>query len=518
MIALHTSSETMADLRKLKNEALEAAAKGNWRKAVWCYANLEKDEPAEHGWALKLGESLRKMGNDGEAIKALGRAVNAYAKTGLILKAIAVCKIILGIDPRNSHTQELLDSFYAAQRKPTDPGVPMPKRTPSPLSAVQFPSVPAQAYTTAVPPAVLAAAPADPFAVSSTVKVPRPAAVATPVAPVAPVAVARPPAVSASPALPPLRQLRLAALMPGSRPSQQVPAAGSSGAMEIPIDDEFASEAAWSTHPHKGAGRTTMAHFVLPKTPFFSVLSRDLFRMAVERVRLIQLAAGETLFSRGDPGDALYVVAWGEIAVLAPQEIARLSEGDFFGEIALLADRPRTATVRATVDSQILAIDRELLNDLIAGSPELLKVLLRFLRERLIAMLAETSPLFAPFTPLERLGLAARFHFLEIDEGLRIVEEGGKSPGLFVLLAGEAKAVANDRIVAHLESGDVFGEISLIANQPASASVVALTKSFVLYLPRADFSEIIMTHPQVLEHISSLAEARMREIGRIDML
>jgi hypothetical protein len=39
-----------------------------------------------------------------------------------------------------------------------------------------------------------------------------------------------------------------------------------------------------------------------------------------------------------------------------------------------------------------------------------------------------------------------------------------------------------------------------------------------LYLPRADFTETIMTHPQVLEHISCLAEARMREIGRVDLL
>jgi CRP-like cAMP-binding protein len=505
----------MADLRKLKNEALEAAGKGNWRKAVWCYANLEKDEPAEPGWALKLGECQRKMGNDGEAIKALGRAVNAYAKTGLTLKAIAVCKIILGIDPKHAYSQELLDSFYAAQRRPTDPGVQLPKRTPPPPSVVQFPSAPAQPHVTAVPPAVLAAAPPEPFAAISTMRVPRPAAVAVRVAPAF---VAHPPGVAASPELPPLRQLRLAALIPGARPSQQIPAAGSSGAMEIPIDDDFAPDAAAPTHPHKGAGRNTMARFVLPRTPFFSVLSRDLFRMAVERVRLIQLAAGEILFAQGDPGDALYVVAWGEIAVLAPQEIARLSEGEFFGEIALLADRPRTATVRATVDSQVLAIDRALLNDLIAGSPELLKVLLRFLRERLIATLAETSPLFAPFTPLERFGLAARFSFLEIDEGLAIIEEGGKSPGLFVLLAGEADAVASGRMVARLESGDVFGEISLIANQPATASIVALSKSFVLYLPRADFSEIIMTHPQVLEHISSLAEARLREIGRIDML
>ena len=455
----------MADLRKLKNEALEAAGKGNWRKAAWCYANLEKDEPSEPGWALKLGESLRKMGNNGEALKALGRAVGAYAENGLTLKAIAVCKIILAIDPGHSYTQALLDSFYAIQRKPTDPGVLL-TRPPSP---------PAQAP-------------------------------------------AQPPPGSARTAPPPLRKLRLAALVPGSYPSQQIPAAGSSGAMEIPIDDEFTPAGAVPTHPHKGAGRNTMARFVLPKTPFFSVLSRELFHMAVERVRLIQLAAGDILFSQGDPGDALYVVAWGEIAVLAPQEIARLSEGEFFGEIALLADRPRTATVRATVDSQVLAIDRPLLSDLVAGSPELLKVLLRFLRERLVATLAETSPLFAPFSPLERLGLAARFHFLEIDEGLCIIEEGGKSPGLFVLLAGEADAVTGGRVVARLESGDSFGEISLITNQPATASVEARCKSFVLYLPRSDFSEIIMTHPQVLEHISSLADARVREIGRIDLL
>ena len=89
----------MADLRKLKNEALEAAAKGNWRKAAWCYANLEKDEPTDPSWALKLGESLRRLGNHAEAIKALGRAVNAYAKGGIWLKAVAVCKIILSMDP-----------------------------------------------------------------------------------------------------------------------------------------------------------------------------------------------------------------------------------------------------------------------------------------------------------------------------------------------------------------------------------------------------------------------------------
>jgi cAMP-dependent protein kinase regulator len=240
--------------------------------------------------------------------------------------------------------------------------------------------------------------------------------------------------------------------------------------------------------------------------------------MAVERVQLIQLAAGETLFSKGDPGDTLYVVAWGEVAVLVPQEVARLSEGDFFGEIALISDRPRTATVRATVDTQVLALDRSLIIDLVSASPEVLKVLLRFLRERLIATMAETSPIFAPFTPLERIGLAARFQFVEIDDGLAMVEQGGKSPGLFVLLSGAAEVVASGRAVTRLDAGDVFGELSMMVGQEATASVVSRGRCFVLFMPRADFSELIMTHPQVLEHLSSIAEARRRAIGHVSLL
>jgi CRP-like cAMP-binding protein len=48
--------------------------------------------------------------------------------------------------------------------------------------------------------------------------------------------------------------------------------------------------------------------------------------------------------------------------------------------------------------------------------------------------------------------------------------------------------------------------------------VIAICKSFLLFLPRSDFSEVIMTHPQVLEHLASLAEHRARAIGRLGIL
>jgi CRP-like cAMP-binding protein len=72
--------------------------------------------------------------------------------------------------------------------------------------------------------------------------------------------------------------------------------------------------------------------------------------------------------------------------------------------------------------------------------------------------------------------------------------------------------------VAHYQAGDVFGEISLIRGSPAIATVVTLQKSFVLHLPRNDFNEMIMTHPQVLEYLGTLADNRLDSIGKLNLL
>jgi CRP-like cAMP-binding protein len=456
----------MADLRKQKDEALAAIEKGNWRKAAGCYASLEKDEPSEPAWALKLGDCLRKLGDNPQALKALVRAAEAYSRLNLLVKAIAVCKIILGIDPAHTRTQAMLASFHAAHSE----------------SARRISSAPSRS------------APAPPPTPAQPILAPR----------------------ASSPASPPLAHLQLARLVPGARTSAEIPAVGDSAATQIPLDDDaFLGE---PRRPSAPSGPRTMARVALPKTPFFSVLSEDLLRMAIDRVNLVSLGPGDTLFARGDAGDRLYVVAMGEVSVLVTREVARLHEGDFFGEIALLSNRPRNATVRATMSTHVLALDRPLLSDLVRASPALLKVLLRFLRERLLATLVETSPLFQSFTPLERVALALRFQFLDIGPDVRMVEQGKKSSGLFILLSGEAAAVSDGQAIAHLGAGDAFGEISLLGNGPASASVVALAKSFVLFMPRASFSDLIMTHPQILEYVGQLAESRLAAIGHLSML
>ena len=492
----------MVDLRKLKNQASDAAAKSNWKKAASAYATLEQNE-RDGLWPLKLGECLRKLGLKVEAIKALTRAVDIYAKADLLLKAIAVCKLILDIDPNHTKTQQALAAFHASR-----------------IGALSGATALAPVLMAARHPSTLASAPAAHVRGGGTAlrhpvqpSADAPEASAPHLAPL----VAAPPSSQPPKAL--LQEINLSAMFPGARQSSEVPAVGDATALEIPIDfDEPAFPVGEEREPAGPSGPRAMARAVLPKTPFFSVLTEAQLCAAIERVQLVQLEAGEILFAMGDAGDVLYVVASGEIAVLVPQEVARLKEGDVFGEIALLAHQPRNATTRATVPSQVLSLDRNLVRDLISGSPELLKVLLRFLRDRLIATLADTSPLFAPFTEMERAALTSRFRFLEVDRNVRLVEQGKKSTGLFILLAGEAAAVADGAPVAHFQAGEVFGEVSLIAASLATATVVTLERSFVLQLPRSDFNEVIMTHPQVLEYLGSLADNRLQAIGKLKLL
>ena len=84
----------------------------------------------------------------------------------------------------------------------------------------------------------------------------------------------------------------------------------------------------------------------------------------------IEIEAGADVIRQGDVGDRFYVVDEGSFAVLVDgQQVNRLEEGAFFGEIALLYDVPRTATVRALVDGAVWALDQEEFLTTVTGLP-----------------------------------------------------------------------------------------------------------------------------------------------------
>jgi ATP-binding cassette subfamily B protein len=128
--------------------------------------------------------------------------------------------------------------------------------------------------------------------------------------------------------------------------------------------------------------------------PFFQNLDEALLSALAERFVTERCVEGQTIFEEGDPGDKLYFVDRGEVEVLISdsageeRRVALLRDGDYFGEIALLEDVPRTATIRTRVPSTLLVLDRERFLDLLQAAPGLRAAFERGVEERRRANLA----------------------------------------------------------------------------------------------------------------------------------
>jgi CRP-like cAMP-binding protein len=99
---------------------------------------------------------------------------------------------------------------------------------------------------------------------------------------------------------------------------------------------------------------------LLVAIPIFAPLSPPVLEQLAARLTPVHAAAGDELIRAGDHGDRFYVVDHGEVEILVEGEPPRREgEGEYFGEIALLRDVPRTATVRAATDVDLFALDRD---------------------------------------------------------------------------------------------------------------------------------------------------------------
>jgi CRP-like cAMP-binding protein len=192
-------------------------------------------------------------------------------------------------------------------------------------------------------------------------------------------------------------------------------------------------------------------------------------------------------------------------------EIARLGEGEVFGETALVESELRLTSAEATERTELLRIDRRLI-DVVLSDPRTLRLALRFLRERLVQALVVTNPLFTVPSKTQRGLFAQRFEFLQIDRDSLLVEQGSPSPGLYVLLCGKVNVTRReddgDHVIARLNAGDVFGEMSLLGGEPAMADVRSEEKGFALRLPEWGFQDMGEDHPEVIEYLTLLAGTR----------
>lgn len=594
----------MADVRELKDQAAKYFARGRFDRAVAAYEKLVRLEPRDSQLKVRLGDALIKRGEKKKAVKSYRLAAEAYAKDGFLPRAIAVCKLILEVDPSHVETQNVLAQLYARRSgrplqppagSPAKPSVSTmpPSATPASVAPPSVPDtsgevqqqeadVPAQETSApqapvfvpepprnVLDPSTLPELSLDPEDLPPELQVQQPAEAALPVSleleldpsellPAdpgdfemdEPLGGEEPPQAEASAPEPE------AASEVEPAPAT---AAGTSAFTELELSAEteggwFASPEETSFEPELPAGMTlgpppappmslaeleiarideeeeveilTVAADLpvdaasLPEIPLFSDLSREAFIELASQCDLRRPGPGEVIVEEGSVGTSFFVLCSGTVRIVRKDDsagevtLARLSEGAFFGEMALLSGAPRAASVIAEDDVECLEISATLLAGLQKRYPHVGQVLKKFCRQRLLANVMATSPLFRPFGRDDRRALVEKFRARDVAEGEAIIEEGKLSDGLYVLMAGEVEVRKQQDgepvTLARLKEGDLFGEISLLTKSAATATVAAATQSTVLRMPRASFDELISTHPQILMLVSELSDERLR--------
>lgn len=128
------------------------------------------------------------------------------------------------------------------------------------------------------------------------------------------------------------------------------------------------------------------------------------------RLRERALKKGEVLFREGDKGDEMFLIREGTVVVSKPvlgrveQVLARMGRGEFFGEMSLFDQAPRSATIQAETDTLLLYLDRESLRRFIEISPRAAAAFFFQMVQIFVARLRESGNLVAEVT---RWGLEA---------------------------------------------------------------------------------------------------------------
>uniref|UniRef100_A0A8C6X2C5 cGMP-dependent protein kinase n=1 Tax=Naja naja TaxID=35670 RepID=A0A8C6X2C5_NAJNA len=200
-----------------------------------------------------------------------------------------------------------------------------------------------------------------------------------------------------------------------------------------------------------------------------------------------QRQPGDIVVAEGDEGHAMYIVAEGELGVTQKgRHLRRLLPGDVFGELAVLYNCQRTATVMALTVVELWAIDRQIYRSIITENAK---------RKRALALAGLRG-----VKPLQGLSDADLSQLLDSAEERTfmpnefIIQEGDEGRAFFFILTGEVDVTRNvdgqEEHIRVLKAGDHFGELSLIRNIRRTASCRAQDEVTCIAVAKEDFQEL----------------------------
>jgi len=206
----------------------------------------------------------------------------------------------------------------------------------------------------------------------------------------------------------------------------------------------------------------------------------------------VRLRPDEVIIRQGDDGDNFYVVDSGELYVLYRDVVvATIGSGKSFGEIALMYNCPRTATVRAKTDCILWGMSR--------GTFRRSLMVYAIRKRELYESFLARVPLLETLLPYERSIIADALQPRTYNNGDILIRQGEKGDLFFILERGKVVVTKNDVEVKVYGEGDYFGELALLNDQPRAATVRSVGVTRVLTLSREDFANLMGPCEEILK-------------------
>ncbi len=217
--------------------------------------------------------------------------------------------------------------------------------------------------------------------------------------------------------------------------------------------------------------------------------------------------AGQNVITQGEEGDVLYLVDSGELdcekvfkAGDPPTYLKTYKPGESFGELALLYNAPRAATIRAKTDATCWALDRECFNNIVKDAA--IKK-----REKYENTLKKVE-LLKSIDPYELGQICDALKTKNFAKGEIIIKQGEKGDIFYILDEGNAHAEKvfeegkKPQRVKDYEAGGYFGELALLKNEPRAATIIADNNCRCLFLDRMAFKRLLGPLENILQRNS----------------
>jgi CRP-like cAMP-binding protein len=291
------------------------------------------------------------------------------------------------------------------------------------------------------------------------------------------------------------------------------------------LDEPDTSEvAAAMTSPHESS-LLSVSRSDLPEIPLFSRLEPSVFMELLRVMDLNEVAAGTPIVEPGRTERSLFVIVRGAAVVTrtlddqTTVELARLGEGEFFGEFALLTGRSQMATVSAQTPMALLEVRQDVLELVAEEHPEIWDVLWDFYHARMLNNMLASSTIFRSLTNEQRHALAEKFSLEEVPGGELLLGEGDRDFDLYLICSGQVRVEREvggglPQELDLLREGEFVGLVSSAEEEPVVANLRATCDTTLLVLPGNEFRCILEQNPRIDREVRQTVRERKAVAGR----